>query len=315
MNIENAYTILGIDKELTRAELKKKYRQLMRLVHPDNDIHCEKSYAYTAAEINAAYAFLNTNLKNGLRDSGEAKRQDKAASWNAPLNENAYGKRKILDDVVDFDGETIGYIEIAYGKYLWILDEEFPLFMKSIFELSKELLEEIDIRNDRPQRADFAMFQAELAYHLACQFVDATKVLYDLNLDIENGEKEDTFYVSAMIDESYVNEKTGRLIYPKAIKNKRLYVCDSKGNDLGYLSFDEDFMPFVIIPLLKQKGVRVKMELSCAGKSLRGKRTAKRHRNVDLWLKIPIEQESSYPEDIAIKIDSILENYAKPQRA
>ena len=48
-----AYRILGVDRNADRTEIKKRYRQLMHMAHPDsNAAKATGGYPYTAQEIN-----------------------------------------------------------------------------------------------------------------------------------------------------------------------------------------------------------------------------------------------------------------------
>ena len=58
MTRTKACKILGIATDANMTEIKKTYRQLMHQVHPDTDAFHTIEYAYTAQEINEAYAFL-----------------------------------------------------------------------------------------------------------------------------------------------------------------------------------------------------------------------------------------------------------------
>lgn len=166
---EMAYKILGLTPGTNFTEIKKKYRQLMHRVHPDTEAFSTRSYDFTAQEINEAYDFLRKNMpddrfrKYNKNTASDRKRHGKTTyhqsyyeenacsdattkqmKWDAPLNENAYTARTVYHYAEDADGEIIGSFPAATGKYLWILEEDFPLFLKSMFECSKHLLDEID---------------------------------------------------------------------------------------------------------------------------------------------------------------------------
>lgn len=64
MTVQQAYKIFGVKSDITKTELKKRYRQLMHMVHPDAALNREKSnrenvYKYSAYEINEAYTILS----------------------------------------------------------------------------------------------------------------------------------------------------------------------------------------------------------------------------------------------------------------
>ena len=67
---------------------------------------------------------------------------------------------------------------ITEGKYLWTIEEDFPLFLKSIFACSNRLLQEIEAKLEKSVREEERLkVQAELTYLLAQQFIDAPEIL------------------------------------------------------------------------------------------------------------------------------------------
>lgn len=137
MNYQQACQILGVSPGTDFRDIKKKYRKLMSALHPDVHISARSRYHYNVQEINIAYALLK---KASLKDSGAAV----DSVWDAPVNENAYRERNIYYYEEDREGQVIGDFCIARGKYFWQTEEEFPLFLRSILQCSKELLDEAD---------------------------------------------------------------------------------------------------------------------------------------------------------------------------
>lgn len=137
MNYQQACQILGISPGTDFRDIKKKYRKLMSALHPDVHISARSRYHYNVQEINIAYALLK---EASLKDSGAAV----DSVWDAPVNENAYRERNIYYYEEDREGQVIGDFCIARGKYFWQTEEEFPLFLRSILQCSKELLDEAD---------------------------------------------------------------------------------------------------------------------------------------------------------------------------
>ncbi len=137
MNYQQACQILGVSPGTDFRDIKKKYRKLMSALHPDVHISARSRYHYNVQEINIAYALLK---EASLKDSGAAV----DSVWDAPVNENAYRERNIYYYEEDREGQVIGDFCIARGKYFWQTEEEFPLFLRSILQCSKELLDEAD---------------------------------------------------------------------------------------------------------------------------------------------------------------------------
>lgn len=148
MRIKEAYKIFGLAQGTELNEVKRRYRQLMMQVHPDANT-MGKNYRYNAQEINHAYAILkkklSANSEYALGKEEKSKTEEnRRGSWNAPVNVNAYIKREILHYAEDADGAVLGSFCIAEGKYLWTVEEDFPLFLLSLYHCSKQLLDEID---------------------------------------------------------------------------------------------------------------------------------------------------------------------------
>lgn len=309
MDIKEALRILSIEQEYDKTKLKKKYRELMRLVHPDNGMTAHEQYEYSAQEINEAYSLL-FSLQNAYKpahNEDNKRDSDSQKEWHAKINERALFSRSIYDEVHDMDGNIIGFIEVAHNKYMWTIEEEFHLFLKSIFTLSKKLLDDIDKKLDRSTRGELIKYQAELTYLLAGQYIDSVGALYALNLDIENEDEDVIFYVPAMLEvEGAVGYKDG-IIYPAGVRNHRLYVCDKDGKSLGYLSFKDDRYAFIVTPLFEQKSVQIKMRLE-GTKDLR-KKSTKNYKNVDLWIKVPNRQNMTYVDSIGLKVAELLNRY------
>ena len=58
MTVQQAYKIFDVKSDITKTGLKKRYRQLMHMVHPDAALNRENVYKYSAYEINEAYTVL-----------------------------------------------------------------------------------------------------------------------------------------------------------------------------------------------------------------------------------------------------------------
>ena len=138
---------------------------------------------HDARIINQAYNLLQRSWRK-TRNSREAhassdgqdfqkKTARSTGKWDAPCNPYAYHPREIYCRAEDAEGLPIGIFTIARGKYLWSQDEEFPLFLKSVYQCGSELLKEADVSQKR--EADDSRRQralGELTYLLAQQFID-----------------------------------------------------------------------------------------------------------------------------------------------
>ena len=190
MTRTQAYRVLGLTEDADRAEIKSRYRQLMHKLHPDSRSEEKENYPYSAREINEAYGILvkgkgakdsfirRTKESTTSKAEWEAKRQHRQKkNWNAPENPHAYCIRNIYQYVEDADGAVIGEFVITEGKYLWTIEEDFPLFLKSIFACSNRLLQEIEAKLEKSVREEERLkVQAELTDLLAQQFIDAPEM-------------------------------------------------------------------------------------------------------------------------------------------
>ena len=334
MTKEIAYKILGLTPGTDFTEIKKKYRQLMHRVHPDTEAFSTRTYDFTAQEINEAYDFLRKNIADDRfekynKNTGTDKKRHgkttyhqsyregnattaKQMKWNAPLNKNAYTTRTVYHYAEDADGEIIGSFPAATGKYLWILEEDFPLFLKSMFECSKRLLDEIDRKVQRENTPVTQLkFQAELSYLLAGQFIDATATLRQL-LTPEVLPDADIYAIASMLEISADAPvlRAGMTLYPSGIKNHRLHLTTKSGKNAGYVSFRDDRLYYIIIPLFEQKRAQVKIEIS-ATQDHRNHRAAGKYKNLDFLIKIPHNNAGTFPKNINLQIEGLLKEYEK----
>ena len=309
MTAQKAYQILGIPPGTGKDEIKKRYRKLMTQVHPDVCASSQETYEYSAQEINNAYAVLMKEKGVSGRSASKAK---KNAAWDAPVNVNAYAEREVLQYAEDYDGTVLGTFCVAKGKYLWKTDEDFPLFLRSMYKCSKELLDEIDEKLCREEVSSKRQkIQAELTYLLAQQFIDGSALLTELAEEKEvspDGDK--IFYFPSMLEltSGAVSVKEGETLYPSAVKNHRLYLKNQAGQELGYLSFSDDRLYYLVIPLFEQKRVQVKVQ--AAEIMAEKRRRTVRYQKLDLWVKLLKKDISRLPESLNLQIEALLEKYS-----
>ena len=418
MTLREAYRILGLSPGADRAELKKRYRQLMVRLHPDVQTAVEEDYRYSVSEINGAYARLKRELESdgGVDGAGkkEQKRRERTAPrsqapgrraekeqphcaeweqrrraawgqqskaehgqrestaagqqrqrkkhWNGPVNIHAYREREIFCHAEDGEGNSLGLFSVARGKYLWSMEEEFPLFLYSVYQCGKEILEELDERDayrnerqnkrrdaqqmrtqafDRPEDffrpEDFSRpadefsrrqkIQAELTYLLAQQFIHGEAMLAAFaREECGEGEKnkekaaepaeekgERIFFLSAMLERTSQGKREirgkagkrvsqppepreGEALYPSRLSSHRLFLKDKSGRELGYLSFPDDRLYYIVIPLFEQRRVQVKVRAASCGR-------------LQLWLKLPAFCEGGPPENLNQQIEMLLKGY------
>lgn len=305
MTREKALQILGLQDPVHGTEIKKKYRALMLMTHPDMAENIP--YPYEASEINVAYDYLLANLGKPWEHSNKKQKETKLR-WNAPVNPNAYAEREIYHSVESSDGEVIGVASIDFGRYLWIEDEDFSLFLKSLYECSKRIIHKSDEKMNRDREENIKLL-SEITYLLAQQYVDSDMILSFLaGEDIDSEVSSDHIYhVDAMVELNTSSLKkqlhAGQLLYPEKISSHRLYVSDGQ-KEIGYVSFKDDRLYYGIIPLLERRAALIKMVITDVDLK---RINRKSYVEMDLALKMKKEDKMQMAESISWKIERLLE--------
>ena len=291
MNLKKSCQILDITEDITEDELKRQYHRLISLTHPDSQN--EHSYPYDAYEINEAYEYLLSNLPAYACSSASAPHKKEHSGWSAPINPNAYCERNIYQYYEDYDGNRIGTITLCAGRYTWIPDEDFSLFLKSLYDAAKKTIAENDEKRGL-FRSENMSLMADIAYLLAGQFYSADTTF---SLMKQDG---DSYYAKTYLELSPMagRPNEGDLLIPLAVRNHRLYVCNLRGNELGYLTFSDDRLLFGLIPLFERKAVQVKMTVN----SLPQKGSPV----VNLWVKNIPDTAGTYIDSINMRIEQLL---------
>lgn len=289
--------VLEIDAQDTKEVVKKNYRKKIRTIHPD--VNPEAYDIDLVHRINDAYRMLMHYDGPFQSIKLSAETLDDTALWNVKTNEYAYSERDIFQSVEDYDGNEIGSFHVASGKYLWDLElEEFPLFMKSIYACCEALIGERNCEIDK---------KAQLAYLLASQFVDYTymdAIIPDKQI---NSNGDEIYHLKAMVELeniAFLTGKSGDLLYPYCLRDRKLYIKNSEGNKIGYLSFEDNRLYYYLIPLFEHRLVQVKIQVSEIQKSKNRKKDSVL--NVDLWVKRKQIETQALQESINVKIDRLL---------
>ena len=319
----------------------------MRQVHPD--VFPTEPYSYNAHEITAAYDFLRRQAGDGPdafgrpdrktshRQRRAARQADPVRHWDAPVNPYACCEREIFHNVHDDEGRIAGHFTVARGKYLWTADEDFSLFLLSLYQCSKQLLNRAEKSNKKgtlPSPALRQKYQAQLAYLLAQQYIDALPWLETLaKVCPDKNSGTSVFYVAAMLEISHpVSLKDGESLYPSRIQNHRLYLKNNAGTELGYLSFHDDRLYYIIVPLFEQRRVQVKIQTcqkqnasrdfqksvynfskSASGtkrSSYGAKNISSGYEDLHLWIRF-LPDAKMMPENITLQIQALLDEYRK----
>ena len=301
MTNKKALKILGLNEAYTEEELKKRYRSLMIITHPDSAK--EYDYEYDASDINTAYEFLS-KYGDSVHQKKQRKKKEEKSQWNAAINTNAFCERDIYHEVEDADGNIFDRVVIATGKYIWCIDEDFSLFLLSLYNCSKRIITDSDEKTGKDRSQDISL-QGEIAYLLAQQYVN-TSLILSLTEDI--GIDDDGLHmykIKGMLERTDFSIKLfeEEIIYPAVVRKHRLYV-KSKNGVIGYVSFKDDRLYYGVIPLFERKAVQVKMKLHEV-KDLKHKKSGLY--DIEIVIKCLKEDESRMIESINLKIEKLLE--------
>lgn len=346
MTSGEACRILGVAPDAGAQEIKRRYRLLMRQVHPDGGSSAGEGCAYSAQEVNLACEILRREQADGQSGGeaplggfagrgqeaehssrgragfsedpgtgGERERGQRGKSrWDAPVNESAFTEREIFHYAQDCDGNILGSFPIARGKYLWKTEEDFPLFLLSLSQCSRELLDQVDQRPGRSERTALRRrLQPELTYLLSEQFIDGSGLLPQLAREKETKqEKSRIFYVQAMLELTGAGPGPGEgeILLPARLSRHRLYLKNREGQELGYLSFPDDRLYYVIIPLFEQKRARIRVQAR-ENREQKRKGAAGRYRNLHLWIRLDQNAPGGVMESLNVQIRRLLREYER----
>lgn len=102
----------------------------------------------------------------------------------------------------------------------------------------------------------------------------------------------------------------GAFLSPAAIRQHRLYLKNRDGRILGYLSFPDDRLYYIIIPLFEHKLVLV--EIRVAEKQPAGKKgAALEYQNLHPFLKPVNHDIRNVAESLNLQIERLLKRYRK----
>ncbi|NBH83086.1 J domain-containing protein [bacterium C-53] len=317
MNVECAKKILGISPEDDRISVKKKYRRLIGMYHPDAVGSDRPEQIRRAQEINEAYHCLKKHANLDVSEKS-------SKSWRGEVNERAFCERNIyLYYSMDIP-ENHPYYRTACGKYMWDPDEEeFELFLASIHHASKELLEKTEEKRYGSRFDDFLAeeirfeFQVRLFQYLAMQYMNPVKTLHKLVEPVKTDKQGREIYRFRAFLGSRRNDaawnavivlKKGDSIYPKSFEGNKIAVMDGEARPLGYLSLEEDPFYFCIIPLLKKKLAQIKM----AVKEVEIRRNIRPHRvkaDIDFYFRLEDGAQGYEDGSLNLKIADLLKRY------
>ncbi len=308
MDYWKACQLLGVDDADDSDYVKKRYRSLMQQYHPDSS-GSDPRLVLRAQLINEAYAVIKKQMA-GRKSSGspgrEAWQGPGGGGWDFPQNEDAFWPRDIYLSKAFYEDYRLDGYKIARGKYFWDAErEDFNHLLLSLNQLCSDRLEEIERRYAIYNVGDYglagqqAAYKARIFHLLVQQFIDPIDSLhktYRINDMDRKGRSIFLFPASvAVSDQDQTLAAAGRLeagdrLYPAAIRDNRIWVRDDKGFDLGYISFEDDSLYYMVIPALATRSGTVKLSVRDQAGGLPG-RTGKARIDIDFYLRLEQEEE------------------------
>lgn len=294
MTIQEACEILGVTKQEDDKRIKLQFRKLMTKYHPDAVGSDAPEHIKKAQRINEAYTLLRK------RTTADQEEVVKRTVWKGKINNEAFTERIIYVSVTweEYGSE---YYEVAKGRYEWDPElEEFECFLKSLNQVVMELLEKAEYKNEiyndygydrKARRFDY---QLQLFHLLAHQFVSPVSCLKKLAEPEQiDGQGRTIYQFQAFLGtkgsgaafSAMSKLKSGDFVYATSLKNNRIYVSDAAGTMLGHLSFADDQLYYVIIPILQNHMAQVKFVV----REIEVHRRTRPYRvkvNVDLYLRM-----------------------------
>ncbi len=262
MTLTQAYKVLGVSNEDDDRDIKKKYKRLLVLYHPDSNSGKKVTVQDEdkIRQIIEAYKII--------RDAKWDPAEDKELyTWEAVENHSASSKRNVYIQIRIYDDEELPLSNMGRGRYVWDPDlEEFPLFTKSVLEACKDLMAE---KNVIP---DAALLKR--VFHLMMQEyilpADCARKLGKLVSKEAEYEKY-VFYGYIAGRDSVHSIKEGEPISLFLMEDKAIARNMVTGKDLGFLSFDEDSLYYVLLPLLEDESTEYNAQILKTGKIRRGR--------------------------------------------
>lgn len=264
MTLKEAYKILGASKTDDDSEIKAKYKRLLFLYHPDSAPGKERN-----PEDDEKIRQVIEAYRKIKESEGETFIEKYEFSWDAFENSKAFSERNIYVQFRIYD-EALPLSKMARGRFIWDPDmEEFSLFSKSVLESCKEIMTDYQVTPD-PDRVKNIFHLMMQEYVLPA---DAARKIGNKLRD--DGEKE-VFQFTGFISDEASNSKAAAINTDTPLN---IYLREDRavaeemvsGRILGNVSFDEDALYYVILPLLEDPEIEVSAAITGIDKIRRGK--------------------------------------------
>ena len=248
MTLTEAYKVLGASKHDDDREIRAKYKRLLILYHPDSDPLRKRNPEddEIIRQIIEAY--------NRIRESGgEPVFDTYEFTWDAFENKNAFSERNIYVRFKMYD-EELPLSKMARGRFVWDPDmEEFGLFSKSVLESCKEIMTDHQVTATSDKMKDI--------FHLMMQeYVLPADAARKIGNKVREDEACEIYAFNGFIKESPGDKRKSEVRIGEPLD---IYLSEDRavireivtGKIIGSVSFDEDELYYVILPLLDDQEV------------------------------------------------------------
>jgi hypothetical protein len=277
MTLKQAYTILGASKEDDDRVIKTKYKKLLILYHPDSDPSGKRDPEADEKirQVIEAYKEIKESGGQPVLDTYEF-------TWDAFENKAAFSERNIYVQFKMYD-EKLPLSKMARGRFVWDPDmEEFGLFAKSVLEACKEVITDHVVMPAPDLVKDI--------FHLMMQeYVLPADAARKIGKKIRQQGDCEVYSFSG-----FIKKEPGSSLgsAPSSATPLTIYLRDDRavveelvtGRILGSISFDEDELYYVVLPLLEDPQVEARVAITKVETVRRGKERVV----VSIELAIPI---------------------------
>ncbi len=252
MDIIEAYRILGASRSDDENTIKKKYKRLLFVHHPDAKRHRgEASDDGMITKVIEAYKVIRESLELETDSSDDWE-------WEAAVNEEAFCDRAVYVQYRIYDDEDLPLSKVAEGKYIWDPDlEDFPFFAKSVLEAAKDVV----------SGAEGALSGDVLMgiFHLMMQeYVLPADAARKIGEPVGGMEDAEEYQFISYIKSSAKGADSFHEGEPVDIflsDNRAVAQNPVNGVFLGDISFDDDALYYVILPLLEEPEVKISSQM------------------------------------------------------
>ena len=262
MTLKEAYKILGASKQDDDREIRAKYKKLLILYHPDSNPTGKRAPEddEKIRQVIEAYKKIKESEGQPVLDTYEF-------TWDTFENKAAFSERNIYVQFKIYD-EELPLSKMARGKFVWDPDmEEFRLFSKSVLEECKDIIYDYGATLKPDKVKDI--------FHLMMQeYVLPADAARKIGKKIREDDDIEVFVFNGFVKENSADPKASA---PTIGAPLNIFLQEDRavieeivtGKVLGTVSFDEDELYYVVLPLLEDQNVQAHASITKIEKTRR----------------------------------------------